>query len=80
MNKHATRGGARLGAGRPKGSTNPDARRNNVAVRLSDADLAKARSRPPKRSAITSQARSGVSRPAACSASSSGISSAKNAA
>jgi len=43
MNKQATRGGARPGAGRPKGSTDPDARRHQVNVRLSDAELAKAR-------------------------------------
>jgi len=42
MNKQETRGGARPGAGRPKGSTDPDARRHQVNVRLSDAEIAKA--------------------------------------
>jgi len=43
MSKQATRGGARHGAGRPKGSTDPDARRHQANVRLSDAEMAKAR-------------------------------------
>jgi hypothetical protein len=37
-------GGARVGAGRPKGSgsgPSPDARKNRVAVMLSDTELAK---------------------------------------
>lgn len=37
-------GGARVGAGRPKGSgsgPSPDARKNRVAVMLSDSELAK---------------------------------------
>jgi len=33
----------RRAPGRPKGSTDPNARRRNVAVRLSDEEIAKAR-------------------------------------
>lgn len=42
--KKSTWGGARPGAGRPKGSgtgPGPNARKNRVAVMLSDTDLAK---------------------------------------
>ena len=42
--KNKSWGGARVGAGRPKGSgsgPSPDARKNRVAVMLSDTELAK---------------------------------------
>lgn len=37
-----TAGGPRPGAGRPKGSISPDARRRQVNVRLTEAELATA--------------------------------------
>lgn len=42
MSGRTTRGGARPGAGRPTGTTKPNRRASALAVRLSDAERAKA--------------------------------------
>ena len=43
MNKQENRGGPRPGSGRKPGYRKPDARRNQVNVRLDDAELEKAK-------------------------------------